>query len=99
MAMKRHSTEQIVRKLREAEVELAKRGRIKDVIFLSLSGSALRAQDPSANSGRARVPVGSAAAVTEAPIIDGRLDDAAWKGAPVLADFVQRESVEGEPMS
>ena len=31
MAKKRHSAEQIVRKLREAEVELAKGGRVKEV--------------------------------------------------------------------
>ena len=31
MAKKRHSAEQILRKLREAEVELAKGARIKDV--------------------------------------------------------------------
>jgi hypothetical protein len=30
-----------------------------------------------------------------APVIDGRLDDAAWEAAPVLADSVQRQPVEG----
>ena len=30
-----------------------------------------------------------------APVVDGRLDDAAWEAAPVLADFVQKEPVYG----
>jgi hypothetical protein len=30
-----------------------------------------------------------------APAVDGRLDDAAWAAAPVLADFVQKQPVEG----
>jgi hypothetical protein len=29
------------------------------------------------------------------PLIDGRLDDAVWQTAPVLADFVQKQPVEG----
>jgi hypothetical protein len=29
--------------------------------------------------------------------LDGRLDDAAWRSAPVIADFTQKEPVEGEP--
>jgi len=29
--------------------------------------------------------------------LDGRLDDLAWKEAPVITDFTQREPVEGEP--
>jgi hypothetical protein len=32
-----------------------------------------------------------------APEIDGRLDDAAWAAAPVLAGFTQKEPREGEP--
>ncbi len=42
------------------------------------------------------------AAVTQTvtpPVIDGRLDDAAWRTAVVLAGFVQREPVEGQPVS
>ena len=30
-----------------------------------------------------------------APQVDGRLDDAAWAAAPVLADFVQKDPVQG----
>src|SRR5688500_4245780 len=30
-----------------------------------------------------------------APVVDGRLDDAAWAAAPVLTDLVQKEPVYG----
>jgi hypothetical protein len=43
--------------------------------------------------------VGSAALVSEPPVIDGLLDDVAWNEAPILTNFVQREPVEGEPVS
>ena len=36
---------------------------------------------------------------TVAPTIDGRLDDRAWADAEVLTDFVQREPMEGQPVS
>ena len=68
-------------------------------IIFSLSTLALQAQAPPQTDDRARVPVGSAALVTEPPTIDGRLNDSAWNDAPVLSDFVQREPVEGEPVS
>jgi hypothetical protein len=35
-------------------------------------------------------------AVTRAPVIDGRLDDEAWAGAPVIEQFLQRVPREGE---
>ena len=44
-------------------------------------------------------PRASAPQVTEAPTVDGRLDDAAWATAPVLTDFVQREPYEGTPVT
>ena len=37
--------------------------------------------------------------VEESPVIDGRLDEDAWSSAPVIRGFVQREPVEGEPVS
>jgi len=36
---------------------------------------------------------------SNAPIIDGRLDDDAWAGAEVITGFIQREPVEGELIS
>ena len=41
----------------------------------------------------------TAAATTDAPVIDGNLDDAAWAAADVLDDFVQREPMEGDPVT
>ena len=42
---------------------------------------------------------GRAVAASETPLIDGVLDDAAWQGAPVLTDFIQREPFDGQPAS
>ena len=42
---------------------------------------------------------GRATVVTTPPQVDGRLDDAAWKSATVFTDFVQREPIEGNPVS
>jgi hypothetical protein len=49
----------------------------------------------------ARAPsVGAAIrAVSGAPRVDGRLDDAAWQGAPVMSGFTQRDPDEGQPGS
>ncbi|HWO88968.1 MAG TPA: DUF5916 domain-containing protein [Gemmatimonadales bacterium] len=38
-------------------------------------------------------------AAMPAPRIDGRLDEAIWRTAPVMSDFVQREPDEGQPAS
>ena len=43
--------------------------------------------------------VASAAQVTEAPVIDGALDEGMWQGAPPLDGFVQAEPFEGQPGS
>jgi len=57
-----------------------------------------QAQDPPGTQpGSARVV--SVALVGEGPVINGRLDDDAWADAPILTDFVQREPVEGQPVS
>lgn len=41
----------------------------------------------------------AAQVVDVAPVIDGVLNDEAWQGAPVLSGFVQRDPVEGNPVS
>jgi hypothetical protein len=41
----------------------------------------------------------SAAVITQAPAIDGRLNDAAWTSARPLTGFIQRELREGEPVT
>ncbi|MGA1418450.1 MAG: carbohydrate binding family 9 domain-containing protein, partial [Gemmatimonadaceae bacterium] len=43
--------------------------------------------------------VGRAATLTTPPLHDGRLDEAVWREAPVLTDFVQREPYEGTPVT
>ena len=42
-------------------------------------------------------PSASATTVKVAPVIDGRLDDEAWRSATLLTGFVQREPRSGEP--
>ena len=44
-------------------------------------------------------PVASAAHVTEAPVVDGTLDERMWQQAPPLDNFVQAEPFEGQPGS
>ncbi|MFL5388082.1 MAG: DUF5916 domain-containing protein, partial [Myxococcales bacterium] len=44
-------------------------------------------------------PVAKAHVITQAPLINGRLDDAAWQGAEPFAGFVQRELQEGAPIT
>ena len=62
---------------------------IVPIAILSIGGR-LEAQE---------APKAIAAQVPVAPTIDGRLDDGAWAGAEVLTDFVQREPMEGRPVS
>ncbi|MGQ0646799.1 MAG: DUF5916 domain-containing protein [Gemmatimonadaceae bacterium] len=66
------------------------------VLSVALSSAAAQTPVPTAPaSGR----IGRAATTTIAPTIDGRLDDEAWKTAEVFKDFVQREPLEGTPVS
>ena len=44
-------------------------------------------------------PTVTARAMTSAPTIDGRLDEGAWREAELVTGFVQREPVEGQPIS
>jgi hypothetical protein len=56
--------------------------------------------DAFARAARARArPSARATAITTAPVIDGRLDDAAWQGIEPITDFIQRELNEGVPAS
>jgi hypothetical protein len=53
-----------------------------------------------ARAARARPrPVARTTAITTAPVIDGRLDDATWLEVEPITDFVQRELNEGVPAS
>jgi len=61
-------------------------------LTLACLPAVLHAQTPQARTG-------SAAVTNTPPIIDGRLTDAAWRSATVLADFTQREPQEGRAVS
>lgn len=44
-------------------------------------------------------PIGTATRVTDAPVIDGVLDDSAWRNVEVLGGFTQAEPFQGQPAS
>ena len=54
---------------------------------------------PAANRPLRAARVGSAHAITKAPVIDGRLDEAEWKDGQPFLGFVQREQSEGAPVT
>lgn len=58
--------------------------------------AAAPAQTPApAAAPAARKEIRAVRVTGRAPAVDGRLDDEAWAAAPVLADFVQKQPVEG----
>ena len=67
--------------------------------------STLNAQEApvSDEAGEAPAPLPSGVAVATGvsgpPLIDGRLDDAAWRQAALMTDFTQREPQDGQPAS
>jgi len=71
----------------------------------AFAASALEAQDGSIPGGAGDndriLPVGTAVAygVSGPPLIDGRLDDAAWGQATPMTGFTQREPLDGQPAS
>lgn len=69
------------------------RVRIGTLVILFVAATATRAHAQTA------APQAQAAQVSAAPRIDGRLDDAGWKTAPVISGFKQREPLEGEDAS
>ena len=46
-----------------------------------------------------QAPSATAVAITEAPVIDGRLDEEVWARGQLIDGFVQREPLEGTPVS
>ncbi len=59
----------------------------------------VQARQIGADDGDGSRPVASALRVSEAPMIDGILNDRAWQQAPPLTGFTQSEPFEGEPAS
>src|SRR5882672_8488283 len=52
-----------------------------------------------APTGTVTRPLARPRAVTTAPVIDGRLNDPAWRDAPPITGFIQRELHEGAPIT
>jgi hypothetical protein len=67
--------------------------------LLPLSAAAQPASPQSVTSSLATRPVSSASRITEAPAIDGALDEEVWQNAVPLTGFVQAEPFEGSPAS
>ncbi len=65
------------------------------LILASPIPSAVAAQTHDEMAGDA-VPTARAAVTDEAPVIDGRLDEAVWSSATVLENFLQHEPLEGQ---
>src|SRR5690242_1296145 len=63
------------------------------VILLQADSTAMRHSQDSAT------PVVTVVRVDRAPVVDGRLDDAAWASAPPATGLVQRDPDEGRPAS
>jgi len=63
------------------------------VALLSLSGALAWADTPPEPERRVYVTQRA----TQAPVLDGRLDDPAWQAVAWSGDFVQREPTEGKP--
>ena len=71
------------------------------VIFVSAFSGPVSTQSPGAATGQTLPsrPVSSASRITEAPSIDGALDEGVWQTATPLTSFVQAEPFEGMPAS
>ena len=71
-------------------------------VFLASTITAQEMPDADQGGGNpTSLPRGMAVAsgVSDSPLIDGRLDDAAWGQAPVMTGFIQREPQDGQPAS
>jgi hypothetical protein len=66
--------------------------------LLAVTMSALTAVPALAQQGDGRV-ASAVVPVEAAPIVDGTLDDDAWASVPAIVGFMQREPVEGQPVS
>ena len=56
--------------------------------------------DPGSGGSGVPLPViATATEVAEAPVVDGRLDEASWQQAAVMTGFTQREPMDGQPAS
>jgi hypothetical protein len=67
--------------------------------FLSAVAIGISFGPPAHLLAQSTAPVANATRVEEAPTIDGVLDDNAWAGATLLDGFLQRDPLEGQPVS
>jgi len=67
------------------------------LVFWAVSSGA--AQTAPAAQASSAPRTGVVTFVQRPPVLDGRLDDEAWRGAPLYDGFVQRELREGQPVS
>lgn len=74
-------------------------GRCSGLAVLLLALSAHLAPAQMAEADEMSRPVATGVPAQTAPQIDGRLTEPAWRVAPSISDFVQREPVEGRPAS
>lgn len=69
-------------------------------LTIAASLAAAQEQDVEQSAVPSRTPrVAVATVVAQPPVVDGKLDDAAWRAATPLNGFIQRELHEGEPVS
>jgi hypothetical protein len=69
------------------------------VSALSAAVSAQSGSPQAVSSALAARPVSAASRISDAPSIDGALDESVWQSAPPLTNFVQAEPFEGMPAS
>ena len=72
-----------------------------DPVSRGRSGASRQAVEPQTGTAIAGRPTATAVRVEEPPVVDGRLDDLAWRTASRVTEFVQRPgpAVEGAPAS
>jgi hypothetical protein len=69
------------------------------LVAASLAAEGVRAQESAVTDGSSSPerPSTSATRAAGTPVVDGRLDDDAWRDAPALGGFLQRTPRDGEP--
>ena len=71
----------------------------RHALLLALAATSVCASPALARQGDDGRLATAVAPVATAPVVDGRLDDAAWANVAPIVGFVQREPVEGQPVS
>jgi len=72
---------------------------VSSALLLVALASPVAGQSQAGNAVQGNRRIASATAVSTPPGVDGRLDDAAWRGVAPISSFVQRELREGEPIT